>query len=295
MYTAIASNKRKTILLIAVFVAFIATLGYLFGAVSHNPGLFYFFGIGSLVYSAVTYFFSSNIALGLSGAKPISKKQAPELYRLVENLTIAAGLPMPSIYIIQDASPNAFATGRNPKNAAVAVTTGLLERLEKDELEGVLAHELAHVGNYDIRLMSVVTALVSIVSIISDFFFNISLFGGDDDDGWNPISLAIGIAVAILAPLIAGVIQLAISRRREYLADASGAMLTRYPEGLAKALAKISKAEPMARTSTATAHLYIANPLGGSGGISSAVARLFSTHPPIEDRIRRLRDMEGNV
>jgi len=294
MYTAISSNKRKTVLLVAVFIAFIATLGYVFGAVNDSPGLFYFFGIGALVYSLIMYFASAKIALGISGAREIKKADAPELYRLVENLSITAGLPMPKVYIIQDQAANAFAAGRDPKHAAVAVTTGLLERLEKDELEGVLAHEMAHIGNYDIRLMSVVTALVSIVSIISDFFFHISLFGGDDDNP-NPIMIVVAIVMAILAPLIAAVIQLAISRRREYLADATGAMLTRYPEGLAKALEKISQSGPMHRTSSATAHLYIANPLGRGKGAGARVAGLFSTHPPIEDRINRLRGMGDTV
>ncbi|TAK89585.1 protease [Patescibacteria group bacterium] len=293
MYTAVSSNKRKTVLLMALFVAFIATLGYVVGVISDSPGLLYFFGIGALVYSIVTYFLSAKIALGMSGAREIKKSQAPELYRLVENLSITAGLPMPKVYIIEDSSPNAFATGRDPKHAAVAVTSGLLERLEKDELQGVLAHEMAHVGNYDIRLMSVVTALVSIVSIISDLLFRVSLFNGDDDSP-NPLMLAVGIVLAILAPLIALVIQLAISRRREYLADATAVQLTRYPDGLAKALEKISHGEPMHRTSSATAHLYIANPLGGGKGIGGAVAGLFSTHPPIEDRVARLRQM-GDV
>lgn len=294
MYTAISSNKRKTVLLVALFVAFIATLGYVFGVASDTPGLFYFFGIGALVYSIITYYMSAKIALGISGAKEIQKSQAPQLYRLVENLSITAGLPMPKVYIMNDPSPNAFATGRDPKHAAVAVTTGLLERLDKEELEGVLAHEMAHIGNYDIRLMSVVTALVSIVSIISDFFFHISLFGGDDDNP-NPIMIVVGIALALIAPLIALVIQLAISRRREYLADATGAMLTRYPEGLAQALEKISHSQPMHRTSSATAHLYIASPLGKGRGVGAKVTGLFSTHPPIEDRVARLRGMGDQV
>lgn len=294
MYTAISSNKRKTVLLVAVFIAFIASLGYVFGVVSDSPGMLYFFGIGALVYSIVTYFLSAKIALGISGAKEVKKADAPELYRLVENLSITAGLPMPKVYIINDPSPNAFATGRDPKHAAVAVTTGLLERLEKDELEGVMAHEMAHVGNYDIRLMSVVTALVSIVSIVSDFFLHISLFGGDDDNP-NPLMIVVGIALALIAPLIALVIQLAISRRREYLADATAVQLTRYPDGLAKALEKISHSQPMHRTSSATAHLYIANPLGGGRGLGARVTGLLSTHPPIDDRISRLRGMGDQV
>ena len=200
---------------------------------------------------------------------------------------------MPKVYIIQDASPNAFATGRDPKNAVVAVTTGLLQIMDKDELEGVVAHELGHVGNYDIRLMSVVTALVSIIYFVSDFFFRISIFGGGDDDSPSPLMLALGLLAAILAPLIAIVIQLAISRRREYLADATAAMLTRYPEGLAQALEKLGSAEPMQRNSSATAHLYISSPFGGSAG--KGIAKLFSTHPPIADRIAKLKEMGDKV
>lgn len=294
MYAQIAANKRKTILLVAIFVAFIGTIGYLFGLVNHAPGFFYFFGIGALIYSMVTYYFSAKIATSMSGAREIAKQDAPELYRVVENLSLTSGLPMPKVYIIEDSAPNAFATGRNPKNAIVAVTRGLLERLEKDELEGVIAHELSHISNYDIRLMGMVTALVSLVSIISDFLFNISIFG-DDDDGFNPLSIALAIGMAILAPIIATIIQLAISRRREYLADASGALLTRYPEGLVSALQKISSSdEPMRKASSATAHLFISNPLGGKG-IGSGIAKLFSTHPPIADRIARLTAMEGQV
>ncbi len=289
MYSAITENKIKTLLLLAVFIAFISSLGYFFGLSQGNPSMLYFFGIGSLIYSLVMYFASAKIALGMAGAKEISKKDAPELYRMVENLTITAGLPMPKVYIIDDPSPNAFATGRDPKHAAVAVTTGLLERLENEELQGVIAHELGHVGNYDIRLMSVVTALVSIVSIISDLFF---WFGGSgDEDSPSPIFLIGGLIMAILAPIIATIIQLAISRRREYLADASAVMLTRYADGLANALRKISDSNlPVKHASSATAHLYIANPLGGKG-IGAGIAKLFSTHPPIEDRIAKLQKM----
>lgn len=290
MYTEIAANKRKTWLLLAAFAGFISTLGYLFAQGSGSPTLFYWVGLGSLAYSAVTYWYSDKIALGISRAKPIAKADAPQLYRLVENISITAGLPMPKVYIIDDPSPNAFATGRGPKSAAVAVTTGLLQKLDKPELEGVLAHEMGHVGNYDIRLMSAVTALVSLVAFISDFLFRITLFS--DEDNQSPLTLGLAIVAAILAPLIATIIQLAISRKREYLADATAALLTRYPEGLALALEKISEAPPMQRGSNATAHLYIANPQGGkSGGFGGLIAGLFSTHPPIEERVRRLREM----
>lgn len=293
MYSAIGSNKRKTILLMAVFVGFIATMGYVFGAASGSPSIFYYVGIGALIYTLVMYFASAKIALKMSGAREVFKKDAPELYRLVENLSIAAGLPTPKVYIVDDPSPNAFATGRNPKNAVVAVTSGLLQALEKEELEGVLAHELAHIGNYDIRLATVVTGLVSVVAFVSDIF-QWSLWGGGDDDSPSPIFLVLAIVSAILAPLIATVIQLAISRRREYLADATAALITRYPEGLARALEKISSAQPMNQAHSATAHLYIASPLGGKRA-GSFIASLFSTHPPAKDRIKRLREMEDKV
>ncbi len=286
MYTAISSNKRKTFFLLAIFIAFISTLGYIFGAVTNNPSIFYYIGIGSLFYAGLSYYFSAKIALSMSGAKPVDRKQAPQLYTMIERLSTSAKLPMPKVYIINDSSPNAFATGRNPKNAAVAVTSGLLEKLNDREVEGVLAHEMAHIGNYDIRLMSVVAALVSVVSIISDFFFWSSILG--DDEAPNPL---VAIAVMIIAPMIALVIQLAISRKREYLADATGAMIAKDADGLADALEKISHSRPMHRGSSATAHLYIASPFGKGRG----VANLFSTHPPAEERIRRLRDMEGQV
>jgi heat shock protein HtpX len=292
MYTQIASNKRKTIFLILGFVAFITALGWFFSRLMESPGFIWLALIFALAYSLFGYLASAKIALALSGAKPVSRDQAPELYRIVENLSITAGLPMPKVYLIHDPSPNAFATGRDPKHAVVAATTGLLEILEDEELEGVIAHELSHIGNYDIRLMAIVIVLVSIVSILADFFFRFSFFGGRDEDnrgsaGWLTL---VGILLSLLAPLFATVLQLAVSRRREYLADASGVLLTRYPDGLASALAKIGASQPLRRASTATAHLYIANPL--KGRTASAIAKLFSTHPPIEDRIARLRQMD---
>lgn len=292
MYTQIASNKRKTWLFLFLFVALIGGLGYAIAGAQGNPTLFYYIGVAALVYSFVSYWFSGKFTLALSGAKEISKADAPELYRVVENLSITAGVPMPKVYLIDDPAPNAFATGRDPRHAAVAATTGLVASLNKVELEGVMAHELGHVGNYDIRLMSVVAALVSVVAFISDFFLRFSFWFGDEGENNNPIMLIIGIVVAILAPLIAVIVQLAISRQREYLADATAALITRYPEGLAQALEKIEAAHmPMKRQSTATAHLYIANPMKKKRGLGG----LFSTHPPIEERIARLRGMENHV
>lgn len=302
MYSQIASNKRRSLLLVLGFVVFVTGLAYLLTAAFDRPGFFVPVAIFAVVYAAFSYFGSAKIALAMSGAKPIAKDDAPELYRIVENLAITAGLPMPKVYIINDPSPNAFATGRDPQHAVVAVTSGILEILEKDELEGVIAHEMSHVGNFDIRFMAIVVALVAIVSLISDMFLRLSFWGsfGEDDDnngGGNPLLFALGIVGALLAPLVASLTQLAISRRREYLADASGALLTRYPEGLARALAKIgSDPRGLQRANSATAPLYISNPLKGRGkGVGQGLARLFSTHPPIEERIKRLREMEGNV
>ncbi|HSX41613.1 MAG TPA: M48 family metalloprotease [Candidatus Saccharimonadales bacterium] len=295
MYTQIAANKRRSWLLTIGFVGFVSILGYVFARATNHPGIFVFAGLGSLAYATIGYYASAQIALSLSGAREVAKKDAPELYRIVENLAITAGLPMPRVYIIDDPSPNAFATGRDPKHAVVAVTTGILEVMEKEELEGVLAHELSHVGNYDIRFMAIVMVLVTVVSLLSDFFFRWNFFGGDDEEDNNPVFMIIGIVLAILAPIVATLLQLAVSRRREYLADASGALLTRYPEGLARALEKIEHAgRPLRHASTANAHMYISNPLAGRKA-GALVANLFSTHPPIEDRIRKLRDMEGKV
>ena len=245
----------------------------------------------------VSYFWSDKIVLGISGAKPIEKKDNPELYRLVENLCIAAGLPLPRIYIIDDTATNAFATGRNPKHAAIAFTKGILQKLNKQELEGVAAHELSHVGNRDTLLMSVVSVLVGTIALLSDFFMRSMWYGGrnDRDSRGNTIMLVVAIVAAILAPIVATLIQLAVSRRRELLADASGVLLTRYPEGLASALVKISSdKEPLEVANRGTAHLYIANPLKGQEA-KAWLASLFNTHPPIEVRIKALREMEGKV
>ena len=288
MYTQIASNKRKSLLLVFGFVALVAVLDYVFARAFNQPSLFVPIVIAAIVYAAISYFFSAQIALGMSGAQPIEKKDAPDLYRAVENLTIAAGLPMPKVYIIDDPSPNAFATGRDPNHAVVCVTSGILPLLEKDELEGVLAHELSHVGNYDIRFMAIVVALVSVVAVISDLFLRVSFWNRNSREEGNQLFFILGIIGALLAPLVAALIQFAVSRQREYLADASGALLTRYPEGLARALQKISKnPEPMQHANSATSPLYISSPLKGR-----SLAGLFDTHPPIEERIKRLREME---
>lgn len=246
----------------------------------------------------VSYYWSDKIVLGISGAKPIEKKNNPEVYRLVENLCIAAGLPLPKIYILEDSAPNAFATGRDPKHAAICFTSGILDKLSKQELEGVTAHELSHVGNRDTLLMSVVSVLVGTIALLSDFFMRSMWFGrhsNRDNRGGNSIMLVVAIVAAILAPIVAMLIQLAVSRRRELLADASGVLLTRYPEGLASALLKISSdREQLEAANRGTAHLYIVNPLKGKQA-QAWLASLFNTHPPIDVRVKALREMEGKV
>jgi heat shock protein HtpX len=293
IYNQISSNKWRSWFIIGLFIAFITTLFYIFGK-ANGYGLS-FVGI-ALIFSGisswVSYYYSDKIILSMSNAHPVSQKSNPQLYHLVENLTIGAGLPIPQIYTIDDSAPNAFATGRDPHHAVICFTTGILEKLNKTELEGVAAHELSHVGNYDTRLMSIVTILVGTVTLAADFFMR-SLWFRDRDDKSNApaIFLLIGIVLAILSPLIATLIQLAVSRKREYLADASGVLLTRYPEGLASALEKISKdKEPLEVANNATAHLYIVNPFKGKN-FGNWLSGLFNTHPPIEDRIRILRSM----
>ncbi len=291
MYSQIASNKRKTILLMVVFVALVGAVSYGFSLYFSDDSIVIFALGFAVIYSLIGYFASAKISLGLSGAKPIAKRDAPELYRVVENLTIAGGLPMPQVYIIDDTAPNAFATGRDPKHSYVAVTSGLLEIMDKTELEGVIGHELSHVKNYDIRVMAITAALVSVIAVLSDILIRMSIWGGDDDSN-NSFGIFIAIAVAIITPLIAMLVQLAVSRKREYLADASGAELTRYPQGLASALRKLEAyGKPMKKASTATSHLFISNPLGKKGVASS----LLSTHPPLQDRIAKLEHMENHA
>lgn len=294
MYNQIDSNKRKTWLLIAIFIVIISALGWFVGyATDYGNGLFVFAIIFSIVMSLFGYYSGDKVALLVSGAKPIVKDQNPYVYRIVENLCITAGLPAPKIYLIDDEAINAFATGRDPKHASIAITTGAIAKLENEELEGVVAHELSHIQNYDIRLMAIVIVLVGIIALLSDWFLRISFFGrnrdSDSKGGANAIFLIIGLVLIILSPIIAQLIKFSISRRREYLADASGALLTRYPEGLARALEKINR-DPgvLDRASNATAHLFIANPFKNSGKF---LANAFSTHPPIEDRVKKLREM----
>ena len=277
------------------FVAFITTLVYVYSkATGGGLSVAGFALILSGLMSLGSYYYSDKIILGMSNAKQIQKKDNPELFRTVENLCIGDGLPMPKIYIIDDSAPNAFTTGRDPKHAVVCATTGILEKLNKAELEGVIAHELSHIKNFDIRLMAIVVILVGTIALLADIFMRSVWFKGRDrEDRGNSqaIFMLIGIVLAILSPIIATLIQLAISRKREFLADASGVLLTRYPEGLASALEKISRdREPLEAANNATAHLYIVNPFKGKE-IKSFLAGLFNTHPPIEDRIKILRSM----
>lgn len=290
MYAAIASNKRRTYLLIGLFLLLIAGIGYIASYVlGYNaPFVTLTALIIAAVYALIQYFAAAKLAVAMNGAKQIQKKDNPRLYRTVENLSIAAGLPMPKVYIMDDPAPNAFATGRDPKHAIVCATTGLLDIMNDTELEAVIGHELGHVQNYDIRVMMIVFGLVSAISFIADMLMHFMWFGGGDEDSQpNPLFLILGIVGIILAPVIAMLIQLAVSRRREYLADSTGALLTRYPEGLARALEKIRDAgSATRRQNPSTAHLFFANPLKGN-----AIGKLFSTHPPIEERIARLRKM----
>ena len=283
--------------LFTVVVIYVIAQGFGYGEVG-GLGIVGFALIMAGVMNFVSYFWSDKIVLGISGAKHIEKKDNPDIYKIVENLCIAAGLPTPKIYVLADSATNAFATGRDPKHAAIAFTTGILDKLDKQELEGVTAHELSHIGNRDTLLMSVVSVLVGTIALISDWFMRMMWYGGrhsNEDNKSGAIFMILAIFAAILAPIIAMLIQLAVSRRRELLADASGVLLTRYPQGLANALLKISAdKEPLEVANRGTAHLYIVNPLKGQQAIGW-FASLFNTHPPIQARVKALREMEGRV
>ncbi len=297
MWEQISANKAKSTVLLILFVAFVIFLGWIFG---ETTSLGYAGPVIAAVVAGVgafaSYYNSDKVALAISKARPARLEDHPHLYHSVEGLAIAAGIPTPKLYIIDDTAPNAFATGRDPDHAAIAVTTGLLSKLNRVELEGVVAHEMSHIANYDTRLMTITVVLVGTVALISDWMLRTFFWGGgrrrkSSNGGGNAgiILLIVAIALAILSPIIAQLIKLAISRKREFLADANGALLTRYPEGLASALLKISQdPEPLEVANKATAHLYIANPLRGQ---KSAFNRLFSTHPPMEERVAALRAM----
>ncbi len=297
LYTQQGKNVSRTWLLMGAFLIIVILIGWGASYYFNSSGVLYIAVAFALFMNVSAYWFSDKIALVSTGAKLADEHEYLELHRVVENLAITAGLPKPRVYIIQDAAPNAFASGRNKEHAVIAVTTGLLGILSKTELEGVLAHELSHIGNRDIFLMTVAVVLVGFLSILADISLRMSLFGGGDRDrdNKNPIALIAIIVGMILAPIAAQLIQLAISRKREFLADASGALLTRYPEGLASALQKIgSYPAPMRRASTATAHLFISNPFGAAAsrrGAGAFVRNLFSTHPPVGERIAALQGM----
>lgn len=295
IYTHQSENVAKTWVLVGVFLAIVLAIGSFFSYYYQSPGILTIAIVFAVVMNVASFWYSDKIALSLAHAVPADPAQYPELHHIVENLAITAGLPKPKVYILPEAAPNAFATGRNAAHASVAVTQGLLQMLDRTELEGVIAHELSHIGNKDILLQSVVAVLVGFIAILADLFRRSLFFGGmrgrDNREGNGGSILAIvGIVFIVLSPIIATLIQLAISRSRESLADASGALLTRYPEGLANALRKIeSYKAPMRYASNATAHMYISNPFGSKA--FSGLANLFMTHPPIEKRIKDLEDM----
>lgn len=294
VYDHITSNKAKTAVLLGAFLILIIFLGFSFSQAYDAPEILYFAVGFSILYALISYYFSANITLAISKAREVKAQDSPDLYRLVENLAITAGLPTPKIYLIDDTALNAFATGRDPKHAIIVFTTGIVQTLNNAELEGVIAHELSHIGNYDIRLMTLVVVLVGILTLLADLFLRFSFFtrGSRNRNQAQAVFMIAGIILALLSPIIAVLIQLSISRKREYLADASGILLTRSPDGLASALQKISgDTEPLEAANKATAHLYIANPLKNRHGGVGWFSGLFATHPPIEERIKRLKGM----
>jgi len=293
MYSAIARNKRNTWLILAGFIVLLGVIGLVAGWLAgNNWWITAFVLVGSAGYATVQYFVADREALALSGARAVTREEAPRYYRIVENLCITTGTPMPALYVVEDSAPNAFATGRTPERAAITVTTGLFELMTDRELEGVLGHELGHIRNYDIRVSLVVFGLVVAVGLVADILLRVAFFGGGRRGGNNQsqiVFLIFGVVAAIVAPLLAALVQAAISRQREYLADATSALTTRDPEGLASALAKLGEyGRPLAKGNTSMAHLWISNPLR-----PGAVQRMFATHPPIPDRIARLEEMGG--
>ncbi|WP_374946635.1 M48 family metallopeptidase [Agreia sp.] len=294
MYRAIARNKRNTVIIILVFLLIIGGLGYLASVIYQNTTIVVITVAISLAYAVFQYFFASRQAISSSGAVQIQKSDNPRLWRIVENLSITTGTPMPAVYIVTDPAPNAFATGRDPQHASVAATTGLLDIMTDAELEGVMAHELGHVRNYDIRVSMIVFGLVVAVGFIADMFLRFAFFGGGRNNnngggGGNPVVLILGLVAMLVAPLVAGLVQAAVSRQREYLADATGALTTRHPDALASALEKLQAyGRPMQRQSSSMSHMWIADPLK-----PGMLSRLFSTHPPIVDRVARLEKIGG--
>ena len=285
MYGAIAANKRNTLFIMVMFIAIIAAIGFVVSLYFGNTSISLYVIAGAAIYAFIQYYAATKLALSMTGAKEIEKRDNPRLYRIVENLSITMGMPMPKVYVIDDPAPNAFATGRDPKHAVVVATTGIMEIMDDTELEAVMAHEMGHVQNYDIRVSMMAFGLVSAIGVLSDLVMHMLFFSNSDNRNVPPYFYIIAIVMVVLAPIMAAIIQTAISRQREYLADATGAMTTRHPEGLASALEKLQQyGRPMKNQSSSTAHLFFSNPLK-KGFLSG----LFSTHPPLEDRIARLR------
>jgi heat shock protein HtpX len=291
MYSEISNNKRKTWLIMILFVGFIGLLSYVLSRMYNSPSLAISGLVFATVYASISYFSGMRLSLAVNGAQEIQKSDNPRLWRIIENLSITDGLPMPRIFIMNDPAPNAFATGRNPTKAAVCATSGLLDIMDDTELQGVFAHELGHVKNFDIRVSMIAFALSAAVAVLADFILRMTWFRDRDNQNSSPYIMMAGLVAALVAPIVATLIQLAVSRKREYLADATGALTTHYPEGLARALEKIAAVGSVtAKQNTSTAHLFFANPLK-----SSLLGSLFATHPPIEERIARLRSMGSHV
>lgn len=285
MYSSISQNKRNTVIIFSLFIAIISGIGLYFSYVYNDLTIFIFTLIFAIFYALFQYKISTAITLKMNGAEPISKKDAPEFYSVVESLSITAGLPMPKLYIINDSSMNAFAAGTNPENSVICVTTGLLENMDKVEIEGVMAHEISHIKNYDIRVSMAAVALTAVIGMLSDIVLRFIFLNDDDDDSKNPITLILGLFFVLISPLLATITRLAISRQREFLADATAVSLTRYPDGLISALEKLKNNKPLKRQNSTTASLFISNPMK-----QGFFQRLFSTHPPLDDRINRLKE-----
>lgn len=285
MYSSISQNKRNTVIIFSLFIAIISGIGLYFSYVYNDLTIFIFTLIFAIFYALFQYKISTAITLKMNGAEPISKKDAPEFYSIVESLSITAGLPMPKLYIINDSSMNAFAAGTDPENSVICATTGLLENMDKVEIEGVMAHEISHIKNYDIRVSMAAVALTAVIGMLSDIVLRFIFLNDDDDDSKNPITLILGLFFVLISPLLAIITRLAISRQREFLADATAVSLTRYPDGLISALEKLKNNKPLERQNSTTASLFISNPMK-----QGFFQRLFSTHPPLDDRISRLKE-----
>ena len=285
MYSSISQNKRNTVIIFSLFIAIISGIGLYFSYIYNDLIIFIFTLIFTIFYALFQYKISTAITLKMNGAEPISKKDAPEFYSIVESLSITAGLPMPKLYIINDSSMNAFAAGTNPENSVICATTGLLENMDKVEIEGVMAHEISHIKNYDIRVLMAAVALTAVIGVLSDIVLRFIFLNDDDEDSKNPIALVLGLFFVLISPLLATITRLAISRQREFLADATAVSLTRYPDGLISALEKLKNNKPLERQNSTTASLFISNPMK-----QGFFQRLFSTHPPLDDRISRLKE-----